>query len=201
MAEGARDVDPTRWVAEHGDALYAYARLRLGSDADAEDAVQETLVAALDALTEFRGDAAQRTWLIGILRHKVLDTIRRRARDERFRAALTRSIDADEPTFARGSFVDRLPLDTDPDGPAEAAEQRRRIREALEGLPEPMRIAVCLRELDGLDSETIGSILDVSRPNVWTLVHRAKTRLRAALAEPQLPTAADQTGRPRHNCG
>jgi len=65
--------EPARWVERHGDALFAYALLQVGDRDSAEDLVQETLVAALAARASFRGAASERTWLTGILRHKLVD--------------------------------------------------------------------------------------------------------------------------------
>ena len=69
-------IDPAAWVDGHGDILFRYARARVRSDHVAEDLVQDTLLAALAAGKTFRGESAERTWLVGILRHKVLDHLR-----------------------------------------------------------------------------------------------------------------------------
>ena len=60
--------DPAEWVDRHGDAMYAYALRRLGRGDEAEDAVQDALLAAVSAKNRFEGRSAERTWLIGILR-------------------------------------------------------------------------------------------------------------------------------------
>src|SRR5271154_3433874 len=73
--------NPDQWVDAHVDCLFRYALTRLRQRADAEDVVQETLLAALQAHRTFRGDSAERTWLMGILRHKVVDRIRIAVRD------------------------------------------------------------------------------------------------------------------------
>src|SRR5947209_8093035 len=68
------------WLEEHGDALYAYALTRVRSADAAEDIVQETLLAALTAKETFAGQSAQRTWLLGILKHKLIDHLRKSIR-------------------------------------------------------------------------------------------------------------------------
>ena len=74
-------LDAHRWLADHGDYLFRVARRQLYSDALAEDAVQETLLAALSAQSRYAGDASPRTWLTGILKHKIVDQIRRQLRE------------------------------------------------------------------------------------------------------------------------
>ena len=70
-------VDPTVWVDEHGDYLFRYAVLRLRDESLAEDAVQETLLAAFQATASYTGQATERTWLTGILKHKIIDHYRK----------------------------------------------------------------------------------------------------------------------------
>ena len=70
-----------RWMDEHGDVLFHFALSRLPGRQQAEDAVQECLIAALSAYKEFRGDSAERTWLLGILKHKVMDYYRMSGRE------------------------------------------------------------------------------------------------------------------------
>src|SRR5437588_3415875 len=79
--------DPTspllavRWLEEHGDALYAWALARLRDPHVAEDLVQETLLAGLASAEKFLGQSAERSWLIGILKHKLIDHLRRDMRE------------------------------------------------------------------------------------------------------------------------
>jgi RNA polymerase sigma-70 factor (ECF subfamily) len=80
MPPSNRSRSPADWVLDHGDALFRYAYLKLRDRDAAEDAVQETLLAALRARTSFSGDSSERTWLVGILKHKVSDHWRRMAR-------------------------------------------------------------------------------------------------------------------------
>jgi RNA polymerase sigma-70 factor (ECF subfamily) len=72
---------PEQWLDEHGDVLYRYALLQFRDEHKAEEAVQETLVAALQSRDRFQGGSSVRTWLIGILKHKVLDQFRRESRE------------------------------------------------------------------------------------------------------------------------
>ncbi len=184
----ARDTSPTdpsptgprRWLDEHGDAMYRYAMLRLADPDAAADAVQEALVAAIRARETFRGASQERTWLIGILRHKVLDAIRKRRRNP---AALPQDDPAETPRFKDGTFREEpAAWSALPSSPEEAKELRKLLARCLAELPDTMRQALCLREIDGLATPEICKILDITPTNLWTLVHRAKLRLRDDLS-------------------
>ena len=73
---------PETWVDEHGDALFGYALSRLKNSASAEDVVQETFLAALGARKNYKGRSTTRTWLIAILKHKIVDYIRKKVREQ-----------------------------------------------------------------------------------------------------------------------
>ena len=174
-------IDPTRWLEAHGDAMFRFARLRLWSEADAEDAVQEALLAALQAAPNFRADSAERTWLLGICRHKVLDLARRRSREQAWRRHVA---DATGDEFREQRGRPMFPSDPWPTGEMsdlERGELRRILARAVATLPHAMRQAFCLREIDGLSTDEICELLDVSKTNLWTLIHRAKVRLREEL--------------------
>ena len=69
--------DADMWLVQHGDALYQYARSRVGNREVAEDLVQDALLAALQSRDQFQSRATIRTWLVSILRHKIVDFYRR----------------------------------------------------------------------------------------------------------------------------
>ena len=75
-------IDAERWVDRHGDCLYRYALLRLRAPDLAADLVQETFLEALRVRASFAGRSSERTWLVGILRHKILDHYRRSGREQ-----------------------------------------------------------------------------------------------------------------------
>lgn len=167
--------DPQRWLTDHGDAMYRYALLRLKDASKAEDAVQESLLAALSARDRFAGDATERTWLVGILRHKVADTIRR---EVRARAMLDAQTTLPAPVRHR-HFDPSIWAGFDP----ESEEAKAMVREEVAALGSPMREALCLRIIDGLSTDACCEVLGLTPTNLWTLVHRAKLRLRERMSE------------------
>src|ERR1019366_6433580 len=77
------EADPTAWVDDHGDYLFRCAVCRLGRTEAAEDIVQETFLAALRNRQTYAGRSSERTWLVGILKNKIIDHLRRRGREEK----------------------------------------------------------------------------------------------------------------------
>jgi len=159
--------------------MYRYALLRLGDPDSAADAVQEALLAGIRGRGEYRGEAQERTWLIGILRHKVVDAIRKRRR-----GAVGGLDEQSEPEQFRNGWFKEEPAvwNVLPQSPAERGELRDLLVSCLESLPDTMRQALCLREIDGLQSAEVCKILDITPTNLWTLVHRAKLRMRDDLS-------------------
>ena len=159
--------------------MFAYARLRLPSAESAEEAVQAALAAAWRSRDSFERRSSERTWLMGILRHKVLDLLAQRRRSRSRHGAPDSTGDSGGDLFVRGGFAQpQRPWGRAPDD----AELREAIREALAELPDAMRSALVLREVDGLSGREVCEVLGVSETNLWTLVHRGKARVRASLA-------------------
>src|ERR1700760_2103312 len=77
MAKAAAS-NPQQWVAKYADYLYSYAFARLDNEEQARDLVQETFLAALEKLDQFKGHSSERTWLTAILKYKVIDVYRKR---------------------------------------------------------------------------------------------------------------------------
>ncbi len=73
--------NPEDWVDQHGDYCFRFAVLRVHDSEVAQDLVQETFVAALEARDRFAGRSAERGWLVGILKHKLIDHFRRTSRE------------------------------------------------------------------------------------------------------------------------
>lgn len=180
----ARDAsDPEEWLTRHGDALYRYALMRGRDSALAEDLVQETLLAALRARRDFAGRSAERTWLISILRHKLIDHLRRHAREQ----ILDEPLDDDEVTDALFDSAENHHWQRPPQdwaNPSAALEQKQfwlTLSECLEALPPRQAQVFALCEIDGLTGGEACKVLDLSSSNLWVMLHRARLRLRQCL--------------------
>jgi len=175
---------PQDWVDQHGDYLFRYAMLRLNNDTQlAEDLVQETFLAAIKAIATYQGNSAERTWLVSILKNKIIDHYRRKKSNlfEQSDFQNEEFINQGEPAGAWK--VEFAPQDWG-DTPEKAFEQQEFtfiFRKCLAALPQNLAAVFALRELDGLDTDTICKELSISASNVWVILHRARTSLRRCL--------------------
>jgi RNA polymerase sigma-70 factor (ECF subfamily) len=174
--------DAESWVDLHGDCLYRYALLRLRAPDLAADVVQETFVEALEARDSFAGRASERTWLVGILRHKILDHFRKSGRER----VVARSIPLEDAVNAafdrRGHWKDRPAAWTgDPSRDLETREFWDVFGRCLSRLPSGIADAFLLREVDGLDADEVQQVLGITSANLWTRLHRARSVLRQCL--------------------
>jgi RNA polymerase sigma-70 factor (TIGR02943 family) len=173
----AAAIDPTAWVDQHGDALFRFALFRVGRAELAEDLVQETFLAAWRGREAFAGRSSERTWLMGILKNKIADHLRRRNRDKQEVEPIATDI-LEELFDDRGHWRNPPPRCTaDPAADLERAEFHETLRRCLGKLPGRWAAAFCLREMDGLPSEDVREALGVSAANLWTLLHRARLSL------------------------
>jgi len=170
-------------LEQHRPYLIRFALLQLRDRNAAEDAVQETLLAALQGADRFGGQSTVRTWLIGILKHKVIDQIRKAARERPLEASAEDSDTENLDAF----FLDDGHFLEPPgewDSPERALEERR-FFEALErcmaALPRNTAKVFTMREVMGLETEEICKELGISSSNCWVLIYRARMALRACL--------------------
>ena len=175
--------------------LLAYARVRLHDHHEAEEAVQDCLLAAWSQRESFAGRSSVRTWLVGILRHKLLDRLRaRRRRPDRPDPSAPAHSDDDgydpleacftphgawriDPTHAMGALAES------PHDSALRSELRALLRLCLEGLPSTLRRLFSFRELDQLDTREAAALAGVSATSAPVLLTRARLRLRDCLQQ------------------
>ncbi len=181
--------DPGIWVDQHGDYLFKYALFRLRDATAAEDVVQETFLAALKGYEKFEGRGSERTWLVGILKHKITDHFRRMSREAPIGEQSDDGPEHREFFRAEGEewtghwALDHAPTDWHA-SPAELVEQSdffRVFNDCLSPLPQRTASAFTLREIDGLSSEEICDTLSISVNNLWVMLHRARLHLRNCL--------------------
>lgn len=177
--------DPALWLDRHGDALYAFALGRVRNVAVAEDLVQDTLLAAFSSRDAFRGDSAERTWLTGILKHKVLDYLRRRGREVPLVEERDYPADVEAECFDdSGHWRVDVRHWSRPDRALEQEELRAALQECIGRLPDKQGTLFVLREVDGMETDELIAALNISSPgNLWVMLSRARMRLRACLEE------------------
>jgi len=180
-----RTCHPEQWLDRYGDGLYRQALFRTSNTAIAEDLVQETLLAAWRGHEGFSGEAQERTWLYGILEHKIQDHYRQNAR-----APQTSDLDVDdldpdiEDTVfqSNGSWAARPGVwGRDPQEAAEQKDFLRIVRDCLSELPEQQRSAFLLREWYGEEIALCATALAVTANHLSVLLHRARLQISRCL--------------------
>lgn len=134
---------------------------RLRNRDQAEDAVQETLLAAVESIERFGGGSSLGTWLIGILKHKIVDALRASSREE--------PLDYDE-DVGHGS---------DPENELARRRLLHAVDAGLKQLPSCAARVFVLREVMGMDTAEVCRQLSISSSNCWVMHHRARQKLRA----------------------
>jgi RNA polymerase sigma-70 factor (ECF subfamily) len=170
----------------HRGYLLRVAQLQLRDRDSAEDVVQETLLAALAGRNGFTGKSSVKTWLTGILKHKIVDAIRRKQRDPILESSLPEELDLED--FG-GLFNENGAWDTRPSewGDPEAALNRQQFFDVmqfcLEKLPPNTGRVFMMREVLELEAEEICKELLITANNLWVILYRARMALRQCLEQ------------------
>lgn len=172
-----------KWVDEHGDALYRYALSRLRNPASAEDVVQETFLAAFDARDRFTGQSSVRTWLIGILKHKIIDLVRKETRELPMQDWIDEQNPAEEHFFDHRGHWKTGPADwqVNPSKILQQKEFYAVLHNCLGHLPKKQHDVFVMRELEDEISEEVCKLFSITPTNLWVLLHRARLALRYCL--------------------
>lgn len=170
-------------LGQYRPKLVRFARRRLQNPEHAEDAVQETMLAAIETIDRYAGGSSLHTWLTGILKHKIVDCVRRSARDRWY------ELDNDGTPMPAGD-PDFAPIARYAGAPpgASAPEQaltHQRLLEALDRcvrqLPLQAAHIFVLRDVIGLSTAEASLALEVSASNCSVLLHRARARVRKGI--------------------
>lgn len=175
-------LNPEEWVEQYGDYLYRFALLRLKDPASAEDAVQETFLAAIQGLDRFDGRMDIKFWLKGILRHKIVDHIRRAVREQPTEEVNDPEL-LDSMLFKLSGIptMHPDPWRFDPHRAFESNEFWAIFQNCMAGLNGKLQQAFTLKMLEGLSTEEVCKVLDVEPNNLWVIMHRARGQLKACL--------------------
>lgn len=173
----AEKLTPEQVFRNYAPRIYALARRMLGNDADAEDVTQDVLLQVVRKLDTFRGESQLGTWLHRVTVNAALAHRQKRANRQKYEA-----VDLDDETLGADAVGDVRRWNVPPDGPVLAAEQAELIEDAIRSLPEPFRDVYVLADVEGLPNAEIGELLGLSVPAVKSRLHRARLRMRDALA-------------------
>lgn len=168
-------------VASHRIYLLRFARLQLRNDAWAEDAVSDTMLAALAKPQGFAGQSQLKTWLVGILKHKVVDALRANLREVNV-SDLRADAESDELDAigfkADGHFAERPAQWGNPDQDLGQQQFMTMMDACIERLPPVQGRLFLMREWLEMDCDEVCKELKITSTNLYVQLHRARLRLR-----------------------
>jgi len=180
--------DPERWVQDHGDYLFRFALVRLRDPAKAEDAVQETFLAALKGGDRFAGRSAEKSWLVGILKNKICDYFRKASREKSFTDMEFYEGEESDRFIADGPFkggwihhLGPLQWSSEPGAGLDSQAFWRTFHDCSDRMPKNIATVFVMREVDGVPGKEICELLNISESNLWVMLHRARMALRRCL--------------------
>jgi len=180
---GAAPTVASDWVEAYGDYLFNFALGQVRNVGAAEDLVQETFLAALKARHHFAGKSSERTWLVGILRHKIYDHLRRACRERAVRVDSTPTHRDEEAWDDAVLWLHDVAAECQsPSRRMELTEFRANLELALGKLPPRLAQAFQLYEVEERSNREVCAKLNISENNLWVMLHRARTQLREQLA-------------------
>jgi RNA polymerase sigma-70 factor, ECF subfamily len=173
-----------RELESHRTALFRFAMAQLRDETHAEDCVQETLSAAIQNAERFAGDSSVRTWLIGILKHKILDHFRKTSRERTVSLEDETSLDDLDALFqANGHYIEAPASWANPEQALSQREFFEILETCMDRLPTNTALVFRMREILGVEIEEICRELSITANNCWVLLYRARMSLRGCLEQ------------------
>ena len=174
---------PDQWVDRYADYLFNYAVARVSDAETAKDLVQETFFAGLNSAKNYKGEASERTWLISILKRKVIDHYRR-SNSKKGKAEIRINYNSDSQT--EGDWLEEQvadPFSRDGDNIMENEELGLALQDCIDKLPLKQAQVFRMKTIQGMETEDICNELNINPSNLWVMIHRARTSLMGCLNE------------------
>ena len=180
--------NPETWVDAYGNVLYSYAIVRVRDAKVAEDLVQETYLAALKSKSNFSDKSSMRTWLVGILKHKIIDHFRKISRERQTAfiddTELEEREEFQESGRWKGHWREEKYLQDWGENPEDILVRKEFMEvfsRCLSKLPDRLADIFVLREIEATGTDEICKVLDISPTNLWVMMHRARMRVRRCI--------------------
>ncbi|HKK11907.1 MAG TPA: sigma-70 family RNA polymerase sigma factor [Flavobacteriaceae bacterium] len=171
-------LDPNKWIDLYSDYLFNYTISRVNDREMAKDLVQETFLAGLKSMKNFKGEASERTWLVSILKRKIIDYYRKiNSNKGKAEVKMTYKSDENEGDWLEERVAD--PFDRNAEDKIENVELEDAIYNCLGKLPEKQATVFKMKTILGYETEVICNELNITPSNLWVIIHRA----RVAMAE------------------
>lgn len=176
----ANSINPQKWVDRYADYLFNYTIVRVNDREMANDLVSETFLAGLNSMKNFKGEASERTWLISILKRKIIDHYRRNNSQKGQAEVKMQFRDSDN----EGDWLEERVADLSrmtAEDEMENHELGLAILDCVDQLNEKQATIFKMKTIDGVDTETICNEFEISPSNLWVIIHRARTSLAKCL--------------------
>lgn len=185
MAEATQKhtLNPDKWIDKYADYLFNYAVSRISNNDLAKDLVQETFFAGLKSAKNFKGEASERTWLISILKRKIIDHYRK-INSKKGQAEVR--VNFYESGDNEGNWLEeRVPQswDNESEKNIESEELGEALENCIENLPEKYSMVFRMKTIQGFETEDICKELEITSSNLWVIIHRARTQLRKCMED------------------
>lgn len=176
-------INPNKWIDLYADYLYNYTVSRVNDKDMAQDLVQDTFLAALKSMKNFKGEASERTWLISILKRKIIDHYRK-VNSNKGKAEVR--ITYNDESETEGDWLEERvadPFDKTAEDTMQNAELGDAIFNCLSKLPQKQAEVFRMKSIEGLETDFICNELNITASNLWVIIHRARTAMAACLKE------------------
>ncbi|MFK7813057.1 MAG: sigma-70 family RNA polymerase sigma factor [Maribacter sp.] len=174
-------LNPDNWVDAYADYLFNFAVARVSDAEKAKDLVQETFFAGLKSAKNYKGDAAERTWLIAILKRKVIDHYRK-INSNKGKAEVRMNYSAG--SDSEGDWLEEQvadPFSNSENSPIENEELGMAIQDCISKLPKKQALVFTMKTIQGISTEDICNELGINPSNLWVMIHRSRTALMGCL--------------------
>jgi RNA polymerase sigma-70 factor (ECF subfamily) len=176
-------IDPNKWIEAYSDYLYNYTITRVSDREIAQDLVQDTFFAGLKSMKNFKGEASERTWLVSILKRKIIDHYRK-INSNKGKAEVRIAYNSD--AESEGDWLEERvadPFDRTAEDHLENKELGLAIHNCIGKLPEKQATVFKMKTLLGYETEAICNELNITPSNLWVIIHRARTAMAKCLKQ------------------
>lgn len=176
-------LNPDKWVQSYSDYLFNYTITRVNNEDIAKDLVQETFFSGLKSMKNFQGKASERTWLVSILKRKIIDYYRK-INSKKGKAEVRMNFYKDGEH--EGEWIEERAPNTwssDADKDIENGELKSALDYCIDKLPEKYGVVFRMKTIQGFETEEICKDLDITASNLWVIIHRARTQLRKCMED------------------
>ncbi len=183
MEKGLSAEDAEGWVDKYSTQMYRFALARVKDQDIAEEVVQETFLAAWKSKESFSGRSTEKSWLFGILKHKILDYFRQLKKRGEIEFGDSEDWETAENLFQTNGKWKTSPSSwgIDPEEAAQNLQLLEALNRCVESLSDRFRSLFWLKEMDGLSADEICDQLDIKPANLWVMMHRIRNRLKTCL--------------------